>query len=296
MVPVSILPEEAWAPRAVGYCHGRVFTWVAGEGLQEGRLTAAADRPLVIGEARWGSPVTHVSLGFLRDWLGVAVAEAEPGVWRLGEPALSLTVALGEDKARVSGTMLELGGAVRSVGGAVRLPWTELGRFFGYRAQWLGPETVVFLRGLDEAPPELERALAAAAAGPARRGQAVTLAVEGTKLDLGGRRAYLDLGQGRILMPLRATVAALGGRVDWFRVEPGWREGEASHNWGLAPYGEEVTAWVDVRRGDCGWRLYLTGAEAGPTLMVPLRDLATALGFEVAWEPDRATAYLRPAR
>jgi len=296
MVPVSILPEEAWEPRAVGYCRGRVFVWTAGEGLNEGRRSSPADQPLLIGEARWGSPVTHVSPGFLRDWLGVAVTELAPGRWRLGRAELNLTVALGDDKARVNGTMLDLGGTVRQTAGTARLPWTELGRFFGYRVQWRGPETAVFLRGLDRVPPELERALAAAQVGVGRRGRAVTLTLDGKKLDLGNHQAYLDPGQGRVMVPLRATVAALGGRVEWFAVRPGYREADAAASGGLAPYGEEVTAWVDVSRGGNVWRVYLTPAEGGSTVMVPLRELAAALGFDLLWEAPRATTDLRPAR
>lgn len=74
----------------------------------------------------------------MREWLGVPVAEVGPGRYRLGGPELNLTIAVGDDKALVNGTILSLGGTLREAGGALRLPWTDLGRFFGYRAQWLG--------------------------------------------------------------------------------------------------------------------------------------------------------------
>lgn len=73
MVPVSILPEEAGKVRAVVCRRDRVLVWTPEEGLREGRVASPADRPRLLGEAPWGSPVTHVSPGFLRDWLGVAV-------------------------------------------------------------------------------------------------------------------------------------------------------------------------------------------------------------------------------
>ncbi|KKM09712.1 hypothetical protein SY88_17375 [Clostridiales bacterium PH28_bin88] len=87
MLPVTILPAEAPEPRAVVYRRGKVFTWIAGEGLRQGSLADPADQPLLISEAKWGSPDTQVSLDFLRDWLRVPVTEVEPGRFRLGGPA-----------------------------------------------------------------------------------------------------------------------------------------------------------------------------------------------------------------
>lgn len=294
VLSVFILPAEA-PPRAVLYQRGQVFTWSAGEGMRQGSLSDPADQPLLLGDARWGSPVTHVSLDFLRDWLGVPVTEVEPGRYRVGDPELNLTIAVGDDKGVVNGTMLSLGGTLREVGGALRLPWTDLGRFFGYRVQWLGPETVAFLHGLKQVPSELQKALAPGQVTTARRGRAVTVTLEGKKLDLGNQQAYLDAGRGRVMVPLRATVAALGGRVDWFPILPGYRESDAEANDGLVPYGEDVNAWVDVTAGRNTWRLYLTPAEGGPA-MVPLRELATALGFDLSWDGPRAAAHLRPEK
>ncbi|TDA70319.1 MAG: hypothetical protein D9V47_01915 [Clostridia bacterium] len=295
MLPVTILPAEAPEPRAVVYRQGQVFTWTTGEGLRKGSLSDPADQPLLTGETKWGSPVTHVSLDFLRDWLGVPVAEVEPGRYRLGGPELNLTIAASDDKALVNGTMLSLGGTLRETGGVVRLPWTDLGRFFGYRVQWLGPETVVFLRGLDKVPPDLRPALAPGRVTATRRGRAVTVTLDGKKVVPGKQQAYLDPGCGRVMVPLRATVAALGGRVDWFPVLPGYRESDAGANDGLAPYGEDVNAWVDVTAGRNAWRVYLTPAEGGPA-MVPLRELAMALGFDLSWDGPGAAAHLRPEK
>ena len=150
MLPLTILPTEVPEPRAVVYEREKIFTWTAEEGVRQSSLVDPALQPLLISEDKWGSPVTHVSLDFLRDWLRVPVVEEYPGRYSLGGPGLNLTITLDDDKALINGTMLSLGGTLRQIGGALRLPWTDLGRFFGWRVQWLGPETVAFLTDLDE--------------------------------------------------------------------------------------------------------------------------------------------------
>ncbi|TDA64085.1 MAG: hypothetical protein D9V47_14620 [Clostridia bacterium] len=123
----------------------------------------------------------------------------------------------------------------------------------------------------------------------------MTVALDGKKLNLGNQQAYLDPGRGRVMVPLRPTVEALGGKVDWFPVLPGYRESDAEAHNGLAPYGEDVNAWVDVTLSHNTWRVYLTPAESGP-IVVPLRELALALGFGLSWDGPGAVAELRPEK
>ncbi|KKM09711.1 hypothetical protein SY88_17370 [Clostridiales bacterium PH28_bin88] len=56
-----------------------------------------------------------------------------------------------------------------------------------------------------------------------------------------------------------------------------------------------MNAWVDVALGHNTWRVYLITAESG-TVMVPLRQLATALGFALSWDGPKAVADLRPEK
>lgn len=288
--PLVIRPADPPQPRAVVYDRGQLYAWDPAGGLRLGALADPADQPLLISESRWGSPVTHVSPGFLADWLDVPVFGVSDGAYRLGDAGMGLTVAPDQEHARVSGTMLQLGGRLDRIGGADRLPWTELGFFFDYRVQWLGPEQVAFLRGLDELPAAVSRALAQPVAARARR-VPVTVAADGRLLDFGRLQPYLDPVRGRVMVPLRPTVAALGGQTNWLRLEPGWRENAAGHNYGLAPWGARVTSLADVTLGPRMWRLYQTPADEGEPY-VPLRQLAVALGFAVTWDGAGARAEL----
>ena len=106
---------------------------------------------------------------------------------------------------------------------------------------------MVFLRNLDEIPAEPQRELATLKpAAPA--GKPVAISLDGEIIDLGGRQAYLDATQGRVMVPLRPLVEALGGKVDWYPVSLS-REIEAEHNYGQPPTGA-VAARVETTLGD----------------------------------------------
>jgi len=282
MLPITILPAGQQEPRAVVYDRGRVFTWSKTKGVTAGVPVHHADQPLLVSEAKWGRPVTHVSLNFLKDWLDIPVIEVEPGRYRLGTPELGLTVTAGEDTARVSGTMISLEGTLCKKGATWQLPWSSLGNFFGYRVQWLGPETVAFLRELDQLPADVNAALETSTPA-AGLGKAVTVTLSGQELDLGTQKAYLDPIRGRVIVPLRATIEALGGKVSWFPLKPEYAQIAAGHNYGLPPTGESINAYVDSVLGSNLWRVYLTPASEG-NIVVSLRQLAVALGYQLSWD------------
>ena len=255
-LPITILPETEAPPRAVLYHQGLVYTWRAVEGVQKESLTNPSDQPLLLGDNKWGTPRTHLSLNFLQR-LDIPLTILAADTFRIGDLEPVLTVKGGEEYARISGTMLSLEGTFQKRNDIWRIPWQRLGRFFDYREQWLGPETVVFLRNLDEIPAELQRELATLKpAAPA--GKPVAISLDGEIIDLGGRQAYLDATQGRVMVPLRPLVEALGGKVEWYPVLPEYREIEAEHNYGQPPTGEQVAARVETTLGDKRWGIYLT--------------------------------------
>ncbi|MBC7347022.1 MAG: hypothetical protein H5U00_06135 [Clostridia bacterium] len=292
-VPFTILPPQQPESRAVVYDRGKVWTWSPQEGLRAGELADPAGQPLLISDARYGTPFTHVSLPFLSAWLDVPQAAVEPGRFRLGPPDLGLTVAAGEDHAKLNGTMLQLDwGYLMERGGRMRLPWVSLAYFFGYRTQWLGPETAVFLRGLEAIPPEVKAVIPDAEPAPAG-GQRVTVTLNGKPLPLGAQ-AYLDPTRGRVMVPLRATVEALGGKVIWSRLDPEFMETASQHNYGLPPTAGTVDSYVDVSLAGRMWRLYLPAGSG--TTAVPLRNLALALDLRLTWNGSTATAELQSDR
>ncbi|MBE3582020.1 MAG: hypothetical protein IMW96_10390 [Thermoanaerobacteraceae bacterium] len=293
MVPFTILPPQQPEPQAVVYDRGRIWTWTPQEGLRAGELADPADQPLLIGDVRYGTPFTHVSLPFLSAWLDVPQAEVEPGRFRLGPPDLGMTVVAGEDHAKLNGTMLQLDwGYLMESGGRMRLPWLSLAYFFGYRTQWLGPETAVFLRGIETIPPEVKAVIPdvePALAG----GRRVTVTLNGKPLPLGDQ-AYLDPTRGRVMVPLRATVEALGGKVIWSRLDPDFMGTASQHNYGLPPTAGTVDSYADVSLDGRMWRLYLPAGNG--TTVVPLRNLALALDLRLTWNGSTATAELRSER
>ena len=106
------------------------------------------------------------------------------------------------------------------------------------------------------------------------------------KIDLGGRQAYLDATQGRVMVPLRPLVEALGGKVEWYPVLPEYREIEAEHNYGQPPTGEQVAARVETTLGDKRWGIYLTEEQSG-SVVVPLHRFALIFGYELSWDASR---------
>ncbi|GAW91295.1 hypothetical protein Desgi_3148 [Calderihabitans maritimus] len=290
MIPITILPSGPPEPRAVVYDQGRVLTWTPTEGIQEQVLDNPQDQPLNISEPGRGSPVTHISLGFLEKWLDIPVTPVDSEQYRLGPEELGLTVRAGEDFARVNGTMVALESPLVKTGGVSRLPWVSLGYFFGYRVQWLGPERVAFLRNLDQLPEEVRRELGAPRT-MRMTGRTVTVTLDGKKLDLGIVSPYLDLVRSRVMVPLRATVEALGGKVDWFSLKENYAEVMTDHNYGLKPFGEKVNSYVDISFKNKSWRLYLTPTSSGVTV-VPLRELALVLGYGITWNGPKAQVNL----
>jgi len=290
-IPMTILPPGPAEPRAVVYDRERVLTWDEGEGVRIDTLVHPADRPLLVETGGHGVS-TYISLDFLQRWLEIPVVPVGPHRYRIGPPELGLTVEAGEDYARVSGTMFKLGGVLEQQSGRWRLPWSGLGFFFDYRVQWLGPERVAFLRNLNGLPAEVQEALASGALASAR-GRPITVTLAGRDLHLAGQ-AYLDPGRNRVMVPLRTTVEALGGRVEWFPLNPGWERTAAGHNYGMPPTGGEIDSYVDVTLGDRLWRVYLTPDMAGPTV-VPLRDLALAFSYELVWNGTAGRVDILPA-
>jgi len=291
MIPLTILPSRVPEPRAVIYDRGKVFTWNKTKGVISGVLADPSDQPLLISESKWGSPITHVSPNFLQDWLEIPIDAVAPGSFRVGSPEMGLTVSEGEDFARVNGTMLSLR-MPPTFRGTWRLPWWNLARFFDYRVQWLGPGKVVFLRNLDEIPVELREALVNEQS-TSKRGRKISVTIGGKNFDISDGRAYLDPDRGRVMVPLRATVEALGGKVNWFPLVPEFEEKVApDHNFGLPPRGDMIKSYVDVGLGSKSWRVYLT-PKTNDTTMVPLRQLALALGYQLSWDASLERVQLR---
>jgi hypothetical protein len=127
----------------------------------------------------------------------------------------------------------------------MKLPWSNLGIFFDYRTQWLGTERVAFLRNLDELPAELREALGTT---PKCQlwGPKVTVTLNGKSLDLGDHQAYLDSVRGRVMVPLRATVIALGGQLAVYPLTAEHAVSSAEMNYGLPPFGNEVNYYAEV--------------------------------------------------
>ncbi len=291
-LPVMILPPEEAPPRAVLYHQGQLFTWSDAEGIQIETLIDPAHQPLLLSEQEWGTPRTHLSLNFLH-YLDIPLTMLEANRFQVGESKPGLTLQGGEECARVNGTMLSLGGNFQKWGDVWRITWKHLGFFFDYREQWLGPETVLFLRNLDIIPAELQRE-AALSNAPAPSGLPVTVTLEGKKIDLGVGKAYLDANRGRVMVPLRLLVEALRGNLGWYPVLSQYRETEAEQNYGLSPTGERVAALVEVTLGDKLWSIYLTQEQSGST-MVPLRMPALAFGYELSWDASRNQVNLKKA-
>lgn len=114
----------------------------------------------------------------------------------------------------------------------------------GYRTQWLGPETAGFLRGLEAIPPEVKAVIPNVEPAPAG-GRRVTVTLNGKPLPLGDQ-AYLDPTRGRVMVPLRAMVEALGGKVIWSRLDPDFMETAPQHNYGLPPTAGTVDSYVET--------------------------------------------------
>jgi hypothetical protein len=285
-LPVIILPETEAPPRAVLYHQGLVYTWSAAEGVQKESLTNPADQPLLLGDNKWGTPRTLLSLNLLH-WLDIPLTMLAADTFQIGDLEPALTINGGEEYARISGTMLSLDGTFQQWDNIWRIPWQRLGRFFDYREQWLGPETVVFLRNLDEMPAELRRELIPAkAAVPADKSIAILLDSE--IIDLGSRQAYLDAAQGRVMVPLRPLVESLGGKVEWHPVLPEHREIEADHNYGLPPTGGQVAGRVEMALGDKRWGIYLTEEQS-------VRRFALIFGCKLSWDGSRLQVNLEAA-
>jgi len=143
-------------------------------------------------------------------------------------------------------------------------------------------------------PAELQKVLTSKQVSSTRSNRTVTVTLDGEKPVLGNQQAYLDPERERVIVPLRAAVEALGGKVNQFPVLQGYRENEAElrRNGGLAPYAEDVNAWVDVALGQNTWRIFLTSSESG-SAMVPLRELALALGYQLSWDGSLSRAGLK---
>jgi len=281
MLPITILPSVQPEPKAVVYDRGRVLTWSKTTGLTVEMLANPKDSPMLVGEKEEGNLDTHISFDFLRMWLGVPIAKREEGSYQLGGPELGLVVTEGEGEASLNGTMISLRGTLHRENAIWLLPWHYWGIFLDYRTQWLGPDTVAFLRGLDHLPIELSAVLNDTR--PASLGKNVYVTLLGKRLDLGTQQAYRDSKRDMVMVPLRATVEALGGKLAWFPLEPGYAQIAARNNYGLPPIGAEVNAYTDVELGSKKWRLYLTPAHDGK-VMVPLDKLALALGYRLSWD------------
>jgi len=290
-IPMTILPPGPAEPRAVVYDRERVLTWDETEGVRINTIDHFADQPLLMQTGGHGV-ATYISLNLLQGWLEIPVVPVGPHRYRIGSPELGLTVDAGEDYAQVNGTMFQLGGVLEDESGRWRLPWSHLGFFFDYRVQWLGPERVAFLRNLNRLPVEVQEALTSDTLAVVR-GRSITVTFGGRDLHLGGQ-ACLDPGRNRVMVPLRTTVEALGGRVEWFLLDPGWEKTAAGHNYGMPPTGDEIDSYVDVTLGDKLWRVYLTSDMTGATT-VPLRELALVFGYELTWNGPAGRVYILPA-
>lgn len=277
--------------RAVVYDQGRVLTWSAEKGLSTGTLASPEDQPLLIGEGKWGPPVTHVSLNFLNDWLEVPVEVVEEGCYRLGPPGLDLTVRVGEEYARVSGTMVQLQGALRVTRGRPCLPWIQLGSFFDYWVQWLGPERVAFLRNLDRLPAPLRSALGARQPATGR-GRTVTVTLDGKELAPVSQRATVDPARGAVMVPLRETVETLGGTVRKYEACSRSACGRSLSECHCDPKTAGGVNW-EASLGDKRWLVYFP-SPAGPSPLVSLRVLALALDYRLTWNAAEARAELAP--
>lgn len=278
-VPVWILPAGEAVPRAVAVRGERVAVWTPEAGLRWAGVLDPEDAPSWVSRRGEGSPVATVTAAFLATWLGVPVREAAPGTLVVGADPALVQVQDGAPLARVNGTAVGLGGVARRDGGRWRVPWDGLGTFLGYEARWLGSATVVFWRGTRDVPAPVARALAREVGPSPSREVPVELP--------GGRVVAGTLVQGRVLVPLRATLAALGGRVDHLRLPA---PGRGDPFWSATSLDPRVTALADAVWRDRRLRVYLA---AGEPARLPVRALAQALGLRVDWDAARRTALVR---
>lgn len=284
-LPVFILPPEIPTPRAVAYDGGRVLVWQEGK-IQFNAQIHPNDQPLLINNSKFNSsPITYISLSFLGQYLGVPVENAG-GKFILGGPELGLTVEPDRKYARMNGTMPYLSGIMGKNGGVWRLPWEELARFFSYQVKWLGPEKVVFLRNQKSIPDEMLSEL--------NKPQFNSDIVQGVKISLAGEntiyssgKPYFDRSAGKVMVPLRDTIAALGGKLVWYPID--YDNNDPLHSRRL---GAGVISYMEVTLGNHVWGLYQGTEKNGSTTMVQLRQLALALGYQLTWDSQNMQANL----
>lgn len=113
--------------------------------------------------------------------------------------------------------------------------------------QWLGPETVAFLRGLAQVPQELQKALGPGQDSTSRKGRAVIVTLGWKKLNLDNQQPYLDPVRSRVMVPPEGHGGSPGRESGPARLQG--KEAELRLNGDLAPYSEDVLSGVEVALG-----------------------------------------------
>lgn len=282
-LPIMILPREIPEPLAVAYDRGRVLVWNE-QGIVGDYRISNFEQPLLINNSKFNEQtMTYLSLDFLRKYLGIQVGANGEGQYSLGGTGLGMNIETNRQYAKMNGTMPYLTGYLGDFGGSLRLPWEGIAGYFAYKTKWLGPEQVVFLRNLDKIPPALLNRLNSSADKGGKLRQ-VQVAVNGKQIAFKGQAAYLDPMTQKIMVPLRDTVKALGGKVIWYPLyQPENPQDED-------PYDERwldtgVASYTQVSLGNRVWGLYrqFLPENTGVT-KVSLRQLALALGYDLTWD------------
>lgn len=272
-LPITILPHQIPQPKVVIYDHGRILTWNKQEGTKIVKYISPSEQPILISNPKISSPITHVSLNFLLKYLGVEVKMLSPDKYQLSNPGINISVQVYKDVAQINSTMFQLGGVLERYDRTVMLPWEDIQKFFGYKMQWTGAQQAVFLCNLDKIPDQLRPKIKANKAFDSQV-IPVTVKVGAKKIDFGTLHAYWDSECREVIVPLRGTALALGGKMNWMQFD--------NNAYNMLPIAREVKSLAEVHIGDRYWRIYLTPDE-NKSITVPLGKLAFALGYNLTW-------------
>lgn len=272
-LPIKILPRETSSSLAVAYDNGRVYVWNESK-IRSYKITNPANQPLLTNSTEFADdPITHISFDFLEKALEIPVSKTEDGKFMIGKPELGLTIKSNENKAYINGTELLLGSILKQYNGVWELPFDNICQFFDYKVKWQNPEQVVFLRNLEDVPRKLQEKLNKE---NSTKGKNAKVHIKGKKLSFNTKSPFIDPTTGKIMVPLRETVEALGGKIEWKPIKD---EDFSYHK----SAGKNVTSYTKVTLNDRVWGIYQKPT-SGQTTVVSLRQLAQALGYKLEWD------------